>query len=297
MEQPGRVDFNHLQSFYWVAKTGSFTGAARVLQAPKSTVSRQIRALEERLGTRLMERTTRRIALTEIGTVYLAHCERVMAEAEDAERAVTAYATEPRGLLRVGVPVTFARTFLAPILPEFFRKYPGVRMELVLGGGRFDPVESLLDVVIHVGRLEDSSYVVRKLGVMTQGLYASRRYLRSRAAPETPAELAGHSVIMMGRTVRGSRWRLSGPGGRREEVRLDPRIAVADPVIAHQMVLAGLGIGMLPSFLTAGDERVVPVLPDWTAAPVEFHAIYPARQLTPTKLRVFLEELTAHLRL
>lgn len=297
MEQSTRADFNHLQTFYWVAKAGSFTAAARVLNLPKSTVSRQIGALEARLGTRLMERTTRRVGLTEIGQVFLAHCERVMAEAEDAERAVTAYTAEARGVLRVGVPVTFARTFLAPLLGEFCRKYPLVRVELILGGGRFDPVESLLDVVIHVGRLEDSSYIVKKLGSMKQGLYASRRYLKGRPAPDSPDGLKEHSVIMMGRTARGSRWRLSGPDGRREEVRMDPRIAVADPVIAHQMVLAGLGIGMLPSFLTGGDERIVPVLPEWQAAAVDFFAFYPARTLTPPKLRVFLAELEANLRL
>lgn len=297
MEQSFRADLNHFQTFYWVARSGSFTAAARVLRLPKSTVSRQISSLETRLGTRLIERTTRRLALTEIGQSFLAHSERVMAEAEEAERAITAYSAEPRGLLRVGVPVTFARTFLAPLLPEFCRKYAALKLELVVRGGRMDPVEMLLDVVIHVGRLADSSYVVRKLGSIAQGLFASRAYLKSHPAPESPAGLAAHSIIGISRSPNGSRWRLTDGTGRQEEVRFDPRLAVADPVLAHGLAAGGLGIAMLPAFLTRNDRSLVPVLPEWRPAAVEFFALYPARQLTPPKLRVFLEELEARLSL
>jgi DNA-binding transcriptional LysR family regulator len=294
MEQSSRTDFNHMQTFYWVAKTSGFTAAAKVLGLPKSTVSRQIGLLESRLGTRLLERTTRRIALTEIGQLYLVHCERLMADAEEAERAVSAFTAEPRGLLRVGVPVTFARSFLAPILPAFCRKYPQLKLELVLGGGRLDPVESLLDVVIHVGRLEDSSYTVRKLGSMPQHLYASREYLKKLGHPQAPAGLANLSVIMINRSPRGTRWKLRRQQ-ETQEVKLDPRLAVADPVIAFQLAEAGLGVAMLPEFLASTSKKLERVLADWSPAPVDFFALYPARQLTSPKVRVFLEELARNL--
>jgi DNA-binding transcriptional LysR family regulator len=294
MEQSSRADFNHMQTFYWVAKTSGFTAAAKVLGLPKSTVSRQIGLLEARLGTRLLERTTRRIALTEIGQLYLVHCERLMADAEEAERAVSAFTAEPRGLLRVGVPVTFARSFLAPILPAFCRKYPELKLELVLGGGRLDPVESLLDVVIHVGRLEDSSYTVRKLGSMPQHLYASREYLKKLGPPQTPSDLAKRSVIMISRSPRGTRWKLRRQQDT-QEVKLDPRLAVADPVIAFQLAEAGLGVAMLPEFLASGSRKLERVLPDWSPGAVDFFALYPARQLTSPKVRVFLEELAGNL--
>ena len=296
MEQSNRIDFNHMQTFYWVARSSGFTAAAKVLGLPKSTVSRHIGLLEARLRTRLLERTTRRIALTEIGQLYLAHCERVMADAEEAERAVTAYTAEPRGLLRVGAPVTFARSFLAPILPGFCHKYPELKLELVLGGGRLDPVESLLDVIIHVGRLQDSSYVVRKLGSTPQCLYASREYLRKHGSPGVPADLAGHSLIMISRSPKGVRWKLhQQTSGAVQEVKLDPRLAVADPVIAYQLADAGLGVAMLPEFLASRSKKLERVLPEWSPPDVEFFALYAARQSVAPKLRVFLEELESNL--
>lgn len=296
MEQSSRADLNHLLTFYWVARSESFTAAARALQLPKSSVSRQIVALEQRLGTRLLERTTRRLSLTEIGRTYLVYCERVIAEAEEAERAVTAYTAEPRGLLRVGVPVTFARSFLAPLLPAFCRKYPQIRLDLVLRGGRLDPLQMQLDVVIHVGRLEDSSYVVRKLGSMQQGLFASKEYLQRYPTPQSPDDLRQHSMIAVSRTPAGSRLRLRHSQGDEVDLRLEPRLAAGDPVVAYTLAKGGLGIAMLPSFLSNSDTELVPVLPDWHPAPVEFFALYPARQLTSPKLRVFLSELETNLR-
>lgn len=297
MEQSFRADLNHLHSFYWVGKLSSFTAAARVLGLPKSTVSRQIASLEQRLATRLVERTTRRLALTEIGQRFLAHCERVMAEAEEAERAVTAYTAEPRGLLRVGVPVTFARSFLTPLLPGFCREYPAVQLDLVFRGARVDPVESLLDVIIHIGRLDDSSYVVRRIGRMRQDLFASRIYAKKHGLPDTPAALATHAAITISRSPRGSNWPLTGPRGEKQTIRVEPRVSVADPVIAHNLVEAGVGIAMLPSFLTRGRKTLVRVLPEWSLADVEFLALYPSRQLTAPKLRVFLDYLERHLRI
>jgi DNA-binding transcriptional LysR family regulator len=296
-QQSNRFDLNQVATFYWVARGGSFTAGAKALAMPKSSVSRQVAALETRLGVRLLNRTTRKLALTEIGRLYFAHCERVMAEAEQAEQTVTAYTAEARGLLRVGVPVTFARSFLAPLLPGFCRMYPEVKLDLVLRGGRLDPMEALLDVAIHVGRLQDSSYTVRRIGSMGQALYASAAYASSHPLPATLQDLARHSIVAVGRSPRGSRWVLEGPGTPKQEVWTDPRMAVADPVIACQMVESGFGIALLPSFLTRDRPSLVPVLPEWKAPDVEFFALYAPRPLVAPKVRVFLDYLQTHLAL
>jgi DNA-binding transcriptional LysR family regulator len=295
MKQSARPDLNQIVTYYHVAKCRSFTRAAVALQMPKSTVSQQIHALEARLGARLIQRTTRNLVLTEAGQLFFTYCERSVAEAEEAERAVTSYAAEPRGLLRVGVPATFARVFLAPVLPLFCRKYPEVKFEFVIPGGRMDPLQNLLDVVIRVGRVEDSSYVVRSQGSLRRGLYAAPGYLRTRPTPREPRELAEHSLIATGREPSGTQWKLRHRDGREEEVRFDPQLAVPDPVLACDLARSDLGIASLPEFVTRDGPPLVRVLEEWAPAPVQVLALYPARELTPWKVKVFLEELEKNL--
>jgi DNA-binding transcriptional LysR family regulator len=297
MEQTFRVDLNHLLTYYWVAKSKSFTRAAAALRMPKSTVSHQVRSLEARLGTRLIQRTTRSLTLTEVGQVFFTHCERAVIEAEEAERAATSYASEPRGLLRVGVPATFARVFLAPVLPSFCRKYPLVKFEFVIPSGRMNPVQELLDVVIRIGKVEDSSYVVRVLGSLRRALYAAPGYFNHRAVPQHPQELAAHALIATGRSPSGARWNLRHRDGREEEVQFDPQIAVPDPVLAHDLTCSELGIANLPEFVTRNGPKLVSVLEEWEPTPVQILALYPARELVPWKLKVFLQELEKNLRL
>jgi DNA-binding transcriptional LysR family regulator len=296
MEQAKRLNLNHMLTFYWIARSNSFTGAAAALRMPKSTVSQQLRALETRLGARLIQRTTRNLALTEVGRIFLAHCERMVAESEEAECAATSYAAEPRGLLRVGVPATFSRVFLAPLLPAFCRKYPQVRFEFVIPGGRMDPLANLLDVVLRIGKVEDSSYIVRQLGSLRRGLFAAKEYLLAKGTPSRPQDLPAHALISTSRTPAGGRWRLRHAENGVEEVRFEPQISVPDPVLAHDLTRAGLGIGILPSFVTRQPPGLVRVLQEWDPDPVEIVALYPARQLAPLKLKVFLHEVQENLR-
>jgi DNA-binding transcriptional LysR family regulator len=158
-----------------------------------------------------------------------------------------------------------------------------------------DPLENLLDVVIRVGRVEDSSYIVRQLGSLGRGLYAAREYLTKSGTPETPQELPEHALISTSRKPGGGRWRLRHAKEGVEEVRFDPQIAVPDPVLAHDLTCAGLGIGILADFVTRQTPDLVRVLPGWDPDPVEIVALYPARQLAPWKLKVFLQELEENL--
>jgi DNA-binding transcriptional LysR family regulator len=297
MEQtPSRLDLNHLLTFYWVAKSGSFTRAAAALQKPKSTLSQQIRSLESKLGTRLLQRTTRKLVLTEVGELFFVHCERALEGAEEAERAARSYAAEPTGLLRVGLPATFARVFLAPVLPAFCRKYPQVKFEFIIPGRRMDPLENLLDVVIRIGKIEDSSYVIRSLGSLRRGLYAAPGYLKRRSAPEQPQDLTAHTLIATGRDPEGTQWKLRHQDGREVRVRFDPHIAVPDPVLAHDLTCSELGIASLPEFVTRQGPSLVRVLENWRPSDVEVVALYPAREFAPLKLKTFLQELEANLR-
>lgn len=297
MEQSSRVDLNLLHTFYWVAKSASFTKSSRILALPKSTVSRHIRLLEEQLGTRLLERTTRSLALTEIGHVFLAHCQRVISEAEEAQRSVTAFSDEPKGLLRVAVPTTFAHTFLGPILPGFCRKHPKVKLELILRGDHIDPVQTLCDVVIQLGCKAEATNAVRKIGSIERALFASRAYLKQHPAPTSPAELATHTTISTNRTPRGAHWRLINASGQPEEVSLDPLLAVPDPTLAYRFAVEGFGIAILPHFLARKDRRLVRVLPDWRPPSADFFAVYPGHLFMLPKLRVFLDELESNLHL
>lgn len=235
--------------------------------------------------------------LTEVGQVFFTHCERAVMEAEEAERAATSYAAEPRGLLRVGVPATFARVFLAPVLPAFCRKYPHVKFEFVIPSGRMDPMQHLLDAVIRIGKVEDSSYVVRVLGSLRHGMYAAPGYFKDRAMPQVPQELTSHSLIATGRGQSGARWKLRHRDGREEEVQFDPQLAVPDPVLAHDLTCSELGIASLPEFVTRQGPPLIRVLEEWEPAPVQILALYPARELVPWKLKVFIQELEKNLRL
>jgi len=325
------TDLNQLHFFVQVSKTHSFTQAARRLGVPKSSVSRAISSLEGRLGVRLLERTTRSVALTEAGELYLDHCRRVMEEAELADLAMGALQARPRGRLRVGAPIAFAQLMLAPVLGEFLLAYPELQLNLQLLNGKSIPREGGLDVVISAGPLEDSGVLVKPLMKIRLGIYASPEYLkayrraqnrslgktaslgkntgfekitdRRRTNPagsriESPADLREHRLITTSCASTGEPhdttvWRLR-RGTELREVRVESAIAVPDPGINHRLALNGAGVAVLGQTMVRDDVaagRLVRVLPEWEPNPVELHALYPTRLNSSPKVRVFLEFL------
>jgi len=291
-------NLNELQFFVQVSQTQSFTRAAKRLGVPKSTVSRAILRLETRLGVRLVERTTRRVALTEMGELYLNRCQRVMEEAEQADLAVGALQARPRGTLKVGAPVAFARSILGPSMGEFLAIYPELRLHVVLLNGDEFARDGSLDVIVRAGALEDSGLLVKPLMKIRLGVYASPGYLAERKIPESPADLPQLSCITTSCDSHGeagdfATWRL-----RRElelrEVRVDSRVTVPDPTINHQLALAGAGVALLAQSVVradVADGRLVRVLPEWEPEPVELHALYPSRLDSSPKVRAFLQFL------
>jgi DNA-binding transcriptional LysR family regulator len=290
------TDLNELQIFVQVAQTHSFTLAAKRLGVPKSAASRGLARLEQRLGVRLLHRTTRRVTLTDGGEVYLQHCQRVLEEAEQADLAVSALQATPRGWLRVGAPLTFARFFLGELLDTFLARYPELRVHVLLRGADITPPDANLDVLIQTGPLEDSRLLVKRLGFGLRGIYASSTYVEKQGSPDSPAGLRQHSCITTGETGASATWRIR-RGSDVEEVQLSPRVSVADPSIHHQLTLAGVGIAILPQELAAEDQkegRLVRVLAAWEPDPVELYAVYPSRLSQTPKLRVFLQWLEEH---
>jgi DNA-binding transcriptional LysR family regulator len=287
------TDLNELQIFVQVAQTHSFTLAAKRLGVPKSAASRGLARLEQRLGVRLLQRTTRRVTLTDGGEVYLQHCQRVLEEAEQADLAVSALQAAPRGWLRVGAPLTFARFFLGELLEPFLARYPELRVHILLRGTDITQPEDNLDVLIQAGPLEDSRMVVKRLGFGRRGIYASSTYVEKQGMPDSPIGLRQHSCITTGETGASATWRIR-RGSDIEEIQLSPRVSVADPSIHHQLALSGVGIAILPQNLVREDQkagRLVRVLSAWEPEPVELYAVYPSRLNQTPKLRVFLQWL------
>src|SRR5262245_48257645 len=284
-------DLNELQIFSVLAREMSFTRTAEALEISKAAVSRAIAGLEERLATRLLERTTRRLRLTEAGEIYLIYAKRCMEEAESAEAAVSKLAEQPRGTLRVAMPVTMARSSIAPKLAQFLKAYPEVRIEITLRGGQIDPIAERVDLVLQTTRPEvDAQTIQKRLAIIEMGIYACRRYLATAPSLRAPQDLAQHSCLTMATTREGTNWRLS-KGGKVEEVRLRGRVSVGDPVIHRQLCLDGVGVAILPDWLVRDDvrrKRLIRILPEWAPAPLELYALYPTRLSLTPKLNTFL---------
>ncbi len=286
-------DLNELQFFAYVARYGSFTVAASRLGVPKSTVSRGVAKLELRLGLRLLDRTTRRVALTEAGRLYLTHCQRALDEAEHAEMLVNALREEPKGRLRVGMSVTFARAYLAPIIGELLCRHPDLQLHLDLKNPRSEAVVTDLDIVIRAGPVEDSELNVRFIGRVPAGIYASPKYVERHGAPDTPASLRDHSCAMYADYGSGTSWRMR-RGSEVVDITPPARVAVTDPMLHLQLAVdhacvVRIGWPLARPEVEAG--RLVRLLPEWEPDAIELYALYASRVEMSPLVRVFLDYL------
>jgi DNA-binding transcriptional LysR family regulator len=285
------MDLNEIMVFAQVVRAGSFTAAADALGMPKSTVSRKVSELEARLKARLLQRTTRKLSLTDVGRTYYDHCARIVTEVEDAERAVSSLQAAPRGLLRVTAGINSG--WLAPIVGEFLGRYPQVRVELSCTGRVVDLVEERFDLGIRAGALADSSLVARSLGVARWFLVATTAYLRKRGRPKTPDSLVEHDALIFGGGPGTSGLRLQRED-RTAEIALSARMLVNDMDIVQAAATAGLGIAILPAFRCVEELRarkLERVLPDWELPTTPFHIVYPtARHISPSA-KAFIDHL------
>ena len=272
--------------FVAVVREGSFTRAAQRLGVTKQSVSERLRKLEERLGVRLLERTTRRLRVTGAGAAYFERCEAIAAQIDEANAEVQAQrAAEPVGLLRVASPALYGRRYLAPVVSEFLVRHPQARVELVLADRRVHVIEEGLDVAIHIGPLDDSSLVARKLGEGPVHFVASPAFLARHGRPD-PKELRAV------RCIGFSPFETWDVGGVR--ARVEPVLIVNDLEVAHDAALAGVGVARVPELLCGEalrDGRLVRVFGPRPAGVREVHALYPSRLNLPAKVRLFVDAL------
>lgn len=285
------ADLNEMLVFARVVQAGSFTTAAAQLRMPKSTVSRKVTELEERLKSRLLQRTTRKLSLTDVGRTYYEYCARILAEVEDADRAVGSLQDAPRGLLRVTAPINAA--FLGPIISDYLKRYPEVRLDLFCTARTVDLVEERYDVGIRAGALAESTLIARSLGKATWLLLASPAYLKKRGRPRAPDELKKHDCLLFAAGANPTVLHLTS-GEHTTQLSLVPRLAVTDMDVLHEVTMAGLGIALLPAFRGLPDlraHRLERVLPEWSPPATAVHVVYPSTRYLSPKVKSFVDHL------
>jgi DNA-binding transcriptional LysR family regulator len=284
-----------LEAFAAVAEAGGFTAAARNLGRTTSSVSKQIQSLEARLGARLLHRTTRRVSLTEVGVAFRDRVQVVLHDLDEAETAVAQLQQEPRGLLRVSVPTDFGRLHLAETLARFAVRYTGIRLEVDFSDRFVDVVEEGFDIVIRIANLADSTLVARRMGPCRRVLCAATAYLEANGRPEDPSDLSGHSVI--GYAYEQARpWRFRGTEEAEVTLSVEPSHRANNGEMIRGMVLGGLGIALLPTFLIGDDlraGRLVTLFVDRLEADTVIWAVTPHRKLLAAKVRLMLDHLVS----
>jgi len=291
-------DFEGLALFSKVAEERSFAGAARALGISVATVSRAVARLEERLGARLLNRTSRQLALTEFGASLAERAGQVFRLAEEAEGAAREQSAQPRGLVRLAVPMAFGLRWVAPLLPEFFRRYPEVQIDLHLSDAVVDIVGDGFDSALRIAVLPDSSLVARKLSPVARLIVAAPAYLAQHGTPGHPAELQSHACLGYAYRARSDTWQFTNAAGEEASVRPRGPLRATNADAMLPTVIAGLAICELPEFIAADDVRagrLVPILTDWSMPPGGLYFVTPSARTRPAKVEVLGEFLAGHL--
>jgi len=289
MDMPGAMIV-----FAQVVDSRSFSAAAARLGLSKSAVSKQIAKLEDRLGARLLNRTTRTLSPTDAGQDFYERCIRVAREVEEAERAITHLSAEPRGLLRLNAPASFGREYLAPLVPEMLARWPELRIEALFEDRFVDVVAEGFDLVIRITRLQDSSLVARRIASCRRLVCAAPSYLERRGVPRTPAELLQHDCILYSYATDQNEWEFVGPDGRLETVRVDGRLRANNAEVTLAALRAGAGLALSPDFIVGPDiaaGRLVPLLTGYENPFGAIYAVWPHNRNLAPKVRAVVDFL------
>ncbi|MGD9095294.1 MAG: LysR family transcriptional regulator [Chromatiales bacterium] len=281
--------------FITVVRHGSFTGAARELELTTAAVSRRVKALESRMGVRLLNRTTRRLSLTDAGQQYYEDMSRLLLELQQTEERIAGLATEPTGFLRMTAPLSFGMRYLGKLIASFHAQYPAIRIELTLDDTLRDIVSSGFDAAIRIGRLQDSALVARRLGGFRQLVCASPGYLARHGEPRIPQELVDHECLHYTNLESPRDW-LFEVDGKPFRVRTSGSFGANNGDVLCDAAVHGMGIVHLPEFIAdryLHDGRLVSILEDYVdKAPLEMFALYPTRSFMPAALKLFLQALS-----
>jgi len=285
-----------LRAFVAVVEAQGFSEAARRAGVSKALISKQISQLEAHLDVRLLHRTTRQVSATSSGRAYFEQCRPILADLEELDDAVQSNNMSPKGELRVTAPISFAELHLMPVVSDFSRRFPEVRLSLQLTDRFIDLVEERIDVAIRIGTLTDSSLVARKLGNTTMLVCASPGFLKAHGEPMLPQQLAEHACVVDSNYAGGTHWTL-GVGERALTTDVTTHLTVNSARAARELVLAGHGIGFLPSFVVADDMaqgKLKRLLIEFPSEPFGIYAVYPHRKYLSAKVRLFIDTAIEH---
>lgn len=284
-----------LEMFVKAVEAGSFTRAAEALGSSPAGVTRHIAALEARLGTRLLQRSSRRLALTESGAEYFERAKQILEDLTEADALAGAEAMRPAGLLRINVPVVFGARVLAPLWPRFRARHPEIKLDIAVSDRFVDLVEEGVDAAVRIARLPSSNLIARRLATVRTFACASPAYLKKNGTPAAPQDLAGHRCLGYRYSTTKDEWEFVAPDGRERRIAVDCDFHANHGEVICAAACGGEGIAVLPSFIAgpavARGELVV-LLRGWTIPELGAHVVYPSRRHLPAKVRALVEFLT-----
>lgn len=285
------MDLNEISVFIKVVQSGSFRSAAKQLGMPNSTVSSKISSLEKRLGATLIQRTTRKLNITQVGQAYYLKCLEGIEHIKSAEELVSSSQQEALGALRVTAPVQLGAAFFAHFSPLLLKKNPKLKLDFFLTDDAVDLISENVDVAVRVGNLKDSTLIAKKLGNVHFSLFASQSYLKKFGNPKNPRDLENHQCLHF-TSLESEEWQLSSPKGS-ARVKVAAKLTSNDLYLLKELSIEGGGISLLPSFLCSEEiqkKALVKVLPDWKANIRPVHLVYPPQKYVSPKIRAFIEE-------
>ncbi|AEI38394.1 MAG: LysR substrate-binding domain-containing protein [Zymomonas mobilis subsp. pomaceae] len=292
-------NLNDIYYYVQVVEHGGFTQASRATGIPKSKLSRRITELENRLGVRLLQRSTRHFSVTEIGRIYFDHCQTVIFEAENAEKAIEETHQEPCGLVRLSCPIALLHATLSPILAAFLARYPKVKLQMEATNRSVNPISDAIDLAIRVRPLpfEDSDLTMRQLTSRKQILVASPNLIRQYAPLEKPEDLSHWPAFANATLLKSYSWQLFGPSDEIVTINYEPRFVTTDMFALQEAAIAGLGVVHLPFMIVRQAlERgqLIELLPNWSLKPEIIHVVYPTRRGLLPSVRALLNMLIEH---
>lgn len=282
-----------MNAFAKVVAHGSFAAAGRSLGLTRSAVSKAVMELEQTLGSRLLDRTTRRVSTTEAGLAYYESCIDILARVEETELQVSRLHEEPKGVLRINAPMSFGSLYLGPAIADFIAAYPDLRIELLLNDRFIDPLEEGVDVTVRIGVLQDSSLIARRLAPARRVMVAAPSYLKAFGVPASPEELSRRRCLNYGHSTTLQRWQLT-RDGKTLRVAVNAVMCSNNGDVLRAAALAGQGIALLPTFLIGPDikaRRLRLVLDDFSPAALGIFALYAPNRYLAVKTRLFIDFL------
>jgi DNA-binding transcriptional LysR family regulator len=287
---------NSMAIFVEVVNQSGFSSAADKMNLSRAQVSKSVMQLEAHLGTRLLNRTTRRVSLTEIGRIYYERCTAILNDVEEIEGIAREQAGTPYGMLRLSAPTSFGTLHLKDAIPEYLKQFSQVHISMSLSDRFIDVVSEGFDVVIRIAELKDSSLIARKIAPCKRVFCASPDYLEKNGIPQVPQDLATHACLVYANDIKPDTWILHGPNGK-EAIKVNGPVCADNGDILSAAATAGLGIALLPTF-TVGPElragRLIQVLPDYCPPELTIYAVFPSRRYLSAKVRSFVDFLSNH---